>query len=136
MKIKLLLYIYILFLILVSVLPINGTCSTINHNYILKIRFDYLLHALIYIPLPMLIGLCSKNIRWWGKDRKVQVNDLNLLIILLVFAGAMEGVQYFIPYRTFNINDLTANILGILIGVILSVLLQITISRRVAEEKL
>ena len=34
----------------------------------------------------------------------------------LLAAFATEGVQYFLTYRTYNINDLFSNFLGVLLG--------------------
>ena len=36
----------------------------------------------------------------------------------LVFALLNEAVQYLLPYRAFNINDLLANGLGVLLGAV------------------
>ena len=54
-NVKSILFTYIAVLILLAVLPINGTNSILNNNYLLNIRWDYLLHALVYIPLVPLI---------------------------------------------------------------------------------
>lgn len=34
----------------------------------------------------------------------------------LTFAILSEGIQYILPYRTFNINDLLANLIGIILS--------------------
>ena len=51
-------YIYLTLLLLATFLPINnpnsGTSVLIN-NYIFNIRWDYLLHVLVYIPIPFLL---------------------------------------------------------------------------------
>ncbi len=39
---------------------------------------------------------------------------------LLLFAAATEWIQYYLPYRAFNINDLISNCLGIILGLILT----------------
>ena len=41
-----------------------------------------------------------------------------LIIIGLLFAFGLEFIQYYLPYRAFNINDLIANGIGIAIGTI------------------
>jgi VanZ family protein len=43
------------------------------------------------------------------------IKTLGWLIIGVLFAFAMEAVQYFLPYRAFNINDLLANGLGVVL---------------------
>jgi len=34
----------------------------------------------------------------------------------LVFAAGAEFIHYFLPYRSFNINDLIGNVSGIILG--------------------
>jgi glycopeptide antibiotics resistance protein len=49
----------------------------------------------------------------------VGLNTVILLRILL-FAIFSEVVQYSLPYRTFNINDLASNLMGVLLGLLLA----------------
>ena len=109
MKIKYLTYAYLLILLLGSVLPINSGSSVLNDSYTLHIRWDYLLHALIYIPLPVLLGLL---VRRFGKSWP------RILIILnsVLLSAFLELVQMVLPYRAFNINDLVANGAGVALG--------------------
>jgi glycopeptide antibiotics resistance protein len=70
---------------------------------------DYLSHVLIFIPFPTLLISANNSI---GKKLSVSI---------VLFAGFftvvfLESVQYFLPYRTFNINDLIANTFGFIIG--------------------
>jgi VanZ family protein len=44
---------------------------------------------------------------------------LKLISLFLLFAIMSEVIQSFIPYRSFNLNDLIANIFGILIGLLI-----------------
>lgn len=37
----------------------------------------------------------------------------------LLMAFATEGVQYFLTYRSYNVNDLLSNFLGVLLGALL-----------------
>jgi VanZ family protein len=106
--IKLFTWIYLLVLVLGSVLPINSG-TTLNDNYLVEVRSDYLIHFLILLPLPLMLSLSlSANTGLW-----IRVTLLGMLIVVFC-----EGIQWFIPYRTFNINDLLANGIGALIGVI------------------
>ncbi len=51
--------------------------------------------------------------------RKVKPHGRTSIIILsLLFAFSLEGVQYFLSYRAFNINDLAANGVGVILGLI------------------
>jgi len=38
------------------------------------------------------------------------------VLIGLLFAAGSEGLQYLLPWRAFNVNDLLANGLGVLLG--------------------
>jgi hypothetical protein len=66
--VKYVLYSYLLLLLLGTVLPINTKDSpSLNDNYTLTIRWDYWLHALVYIPVPVLLGLSMRR-RYAGKE--------------------------------------------------------------------
>ena len=41
---------------------------------------------------------------------------LNWLLLGLLFAAGSEVLQYLLPWRAYNVNDLLANMLGILVG--------------------
>ena len=106
--IKLLTWLYLLLLVLLSVLPINSGV-TLNNTYVVELRLDYLIHALVLFPLPVLLSLSmgSKSGFW------IWVISFSLLIVVFT-----EGIQMVLPYRTFNINDLLANGAGALLGLI------------------
>ncbi len=107
-NIKLITWFYLLILVLGSVLPLNNG-TTLNDNYIVVIRSDYLIHALVLLPLPVLLGLSLRN------RTRIWIRIFLLGLLMVVFC---EGVQLLIPYRTFNINDLFANGVGAIIGLI------------------
>ena len=100
--------IYLLILVLGSLLPLNNGTS-LNHTFIVEVRSDYFLHFLMMLPLTVLLGLTfrSRSGTWW--------RVLLLGLIVVVFC---EGIQLLIPYRAFNINDMFANGLGALMGLI------------------
>jgi glycopeptide antibiotics resistance protein len=108
--------IYTVGLLIVSVLPINGEGSSLNNNYIFNLRWDYVLHGVVLIPLGiMLDSLVQKT--------KLQSKTLGLLIGLSL-AIIVELIQLYIPFRTFNINDLFANVLGVSLGYLLGIIIQ------------
>jgi len=108
---RVLFLLYVLVILMVSVLPINGPESPINDIYVIDIRLDYLLHALIFIPFVPLAVLSvvfsSPTLR----------NTLLIILSGLLLAIVAESIQYLLPYRTFNINDLIANTIGITLGI-------------------
>ena len=108
---KLIFRLYALFIMLLVVLPINST-GDLNNINIITFRGDYFFHVLVFIPWSFFQqALRHKTVIWliWG----------------LIFASATEGLQYLLPYRAWNINDLLANILGVLLGFVLYKLFRI-----------
>jgi VanZ family protein len=102
---------YSLLLVLLAILPINSGDSALNNNYILSLRLDYLVHFAVFIPWVVLV--------WWATGVSFRSEPLKAFgwiaagIALAVFT---EAVQYLLSYRSFNINDLVANIIGIVLG--------------------
>ena len=102
---------YTVILVLLAILPINGGESVINHTYVIKIRLDYLIHFAIYLPWMFLLRMFTGYT--FGNNLPA---TLLLILVGLIFALSNEFVQYLLPYRAFNINDLLANGLGVLLG--------------------
>jgi len=110
-NIKLLFYGYTILLFLIAVLPLNSSGSAINHTFVVSIRLDYLLHCAIFIPWVFLL--------WKYILFNFKVYPLKTIALLfggILFAFLMEAIQYVLPYRAFNINDLLANGLGVVFG--------------------
>lgn len=70
----------------------------IASNFVLGIRMDHLVHASVYLP-------CS----WFILRRRPWLLACGVGLLT-------ESVQYLLPYRGFDINDLVANMLGVLLG--------------------
>ena len=111
--VKRLAWAYTAMIVLLVVLPLNGQdqfLGNLNDNYILQIRFDYISHALLFVPWVLLVGygweLRRKNRLWIGLS----------FLLAQSFAAFCEYLQLLLPYRTFNINDLLANALGVTLG--------------------
>ena len=123
LKINHLAYFYLLFLFLGTVLPINSGSSALNDHYTLHIRWDYLLHALVYMPLPVLLGLTFR------KKSKEQLAHpfsksrfwIQVVLISLFVTALFELLQMILPYRAFNINDLLANGVGAIMGLVVAI---------------
>lgn len=104
-------WIYMLIITIISIVPVNNAKFPLNDNYVLEVRLDYLAHFIIFIPLMYLIRLSSEvNFK---KDFK---QILLWVFAALLFSWVTEGIQFFIPYRAFNVNDLLANTIGVLLG--------------------
>jgi VanZ family protein len=105
---------YLTLLFILAVIPINGTSDILDNNYTFNIRWDYLVHALVYLPMFPLIKF--RNF----KTSKLQ--NLKFLILSLLIAISLECVQLLTPWRTFNVNDMLGNGIGVLVGIIIMII--------------
>ncbi len=112
-------YIYIFLLFLIAIIPINGKKNaTINDTYILHFRLDHIFHLLFLFPwMSLLIFFPSSN------NRKLSFiynfgdfKTIKWFLAGLLLAISTEGVQYFLPYRSFTLLDLLFNISGLFLG--------------------
>jgi VanZ family protein len=112
LKLEALFRVYVLFLFLMAIVPL-GT-EGLNNISILDLRADYILHAALYLPWVFLSVKAGKALPLW-------------IFWGMLFAAGTEGLQYLHPYRAFNINDLVANVVGVVVGA--SILLRHPIRR-------
>lgn len=83
--------------------PLGGLGIPLD-NFVFGIRADHLLHASIYLLCPVMLMDAMKGRKVW------------ILLGAIAMGILTESVQYLLPYRGFDINDLVANFLGCLIG--------------------
>ena len=87
------------------VLPLNGFSShALNNVYIVEIRLDHLLHGILFLPW-FFISIHIYRLPVWVP-----------IIVGLGLALSAEGVQYFLTYRAFNVNDMISNVIGVMLG--------------------
>lgn len=83
--------------------PLNGVGIPLD-NYILGLRADHLLHASVYIPCTLFLVDLFPQRRW-------------LAWLLACCIGlTTEFGQYLLPFRSFDINDMVSNFLGVSLG--------------------
>ena len=99
-------WVYMVLLLILMWAPMGFIGLPLN-NFVFGIRFDHLLHASVYIPFVFFIMDFSI-----GRSRKFIPHWL----VALLFAVTTETVQWLLPYRGFDINDLVANFLGVTLG--------------------
>jgi len=83
--------------------PLNGVGIPLD-NFILGLRADHLLHASVYIPCALFVFDLFPKRRWLG------------WLLACGIGLFTESVQYLLPFRKFDINDMLANVIGITIG--------------------
>lgn len=77
--------------------------------YFLGIRTDHYIHASLFTPFMVLM--------WLLKGNKIKTSGFFKLFLMgIFFAISCEILHYFIPYRTFDFQDILANVAGICIG--------------------
>ena len=105
-----LLIVYTLLIALLAVLPINNG-DKLNDIFILNVRSDYLIHFALFIPFMLLLRLYTGH-----TFRTTGLKTAAWILAALALAIVTEFIQYFLTYRAFNINDLAANVIGVLLG--------------------
>lgn len=96
---------YLAALLLIVVVPDGGTGTALNDVTVGCLRLDYILHALLFIPLVPLWRLGYPDVPLWF-----------VFSAGIVIAATMEGIQHMLPYRAFNILDLAGNLVGVGLG--------------------
>ena len=114
-----------------TLIPLSPISTTLNDNYTLHIRWDYLLHAIAYLPLPVLIWLYLEKGSLKSDQSLGDTGRFLLWVVLfpLFVASFYEALQLTVPYRRFNINDMVASCMGVIIGLVLLPVLKKFITR-------
>ncbi|MBA3898611.1 MAG: VanZ family protein [Bacteroidetes bacterium] len=117
------------FLVL-AVIPINSGPLSFNDIYLLEFRLDYLLHGLLFFPwmwILLFIGIKAGH--------RVRLKEYGAWFFIgLVLCVLTEAVQLFTPYRTFNVNDLVGNVIGLSLGLVLLIIFLAFVKRGVSEK--
>jgi hypothetical protein len=99
-------------ILLVSISPGAGVGSAIIGDY--RFRLDYPLHALAFVPLPVLSWIHLG----WSRNFLDQSGFRISIIFCFLLAIVAESLQIFVPTRTFNPLDIISNSTGVVLGVI------------------
>jgi VanZ family protein len=114
---KYLLVALIITIITVSSIPSIPTLKL--HTTKIDIRLDYLIHICEYGALSVMAFLTFA-----GDDFKMTLKRTSIISLsLILFAIIDELHQKFIPGRTYNINDIISNILGIFAALVFCIVL-------------
>ena len=104
---------YLMILLVLVLFPFSSVgVEGLNNTYVVKLRLDHLLHVLAFVPLyPLLVVALNPRGGW---------HLLLVFILACALAVALEGVQYFVDYRSFNPMDMLANGVGVVVGAVVS----------------
>ena len=100
-------------LVLVSaVIKIGGALDKKIGIGELKIRMDHLLHALAYFIFSMyyIAG------RYFGLNLFKKRKQVFFFVLLFLLGLLAEGLQIWVPWRSFSLMDLLSNLVGIVAG--------------------
>lgn len=98
-------FLFILYLIILLTglsVPVQDTIKL--DKYLFGIRSDHYIHALLFTPFMICQFFMQKHS--FGKA----------YLYGIVFAVCCEFLHYFIPYRTFDLHDIYANLIGMSTG--------------------
>ena len=109
---RILFYILCLLVLVSAVIKIGGNMDKKFGIGELKIRLDHLLHTLAYFifSLYYITGRCL------GLKLFKRRTHLFFFFLLFMLGLLAEGLQIWIPYRSFSLMDMLSNLVGILAG--------------------
>lgn len=105
-------WLWLLLLLILNLIPTRGTILTGERKISAGFRFDYLTHFLAFLFPPLIY----RHIRYHGGYLFRHNQFFTAFVISGICAMSFEYIQYFLPYRTFNPNDLFFNLAGVIIG--------------------
>lgn len=92
---------YIAILIVLMLFPFNDIAMINKLEF--EFQADLLVHGFLLIPWMFFLPNGKKYL--WA-------------LAGVVFGVCLETTHYFLPYRAFNVNDIVANIIGLILGCI------------------
>ena len=110
---SILFWIYIAVIVGVSLNPKGGVQQVSIFEK--ELRIDYILHAMAFSALPILVFLATRTLMW-------SRTGIVLLFISLGFAVGTEYMQLLISGRTYNPLDIASNISGLIVGLTIAIL--------------
>ena len=107
---KYIFFIYIVFLFVLHTVPLGPHIAPDEYVHI-TMRPDQILHFILFMPYCIFL-------RIWLKIDIYSNPWLSVVMILigLFLAFSLEALHIILPYRSFEIGDLLANLLGTIIG--------------------
>ncbi len=104
MKKKVFFYIYIIATLLLILLPLNGLVKL--DKMILELRPDLLVHGVLLLP-------------WMFLKNNQRIPNYAWALLGTLYGAALEFSQLYLPYRSFDLSDMLANTVGVLLSCML-----------------
>ena len=101
-------------LLVLHVFPVGFIGNTLRDTQIWFVSADTLSHTIIFLPWMVIGWIYLNRSRIHGKKR-VQY-ALRLFYAGVVLALFAEGIQYFLPYRSFSPVDALFSVAGVVLG--------------------
>ena len=98
---KVIFFLSLILIMYFSILP----ASSIPNIAALSFLTDKMIHALIFLYLSFI-----------GLNSYFNISNLWLLVLIFLFGLVIEIIHFYHPYRFFEILDLIANLIGILLA--------------------
>lgn len=98
---KVIFFLSLILIMYFSILP----ASSIPNIAALSFLTDKMIHALIFLYLSFI-----------GLNSYFNISNLWLLVLIFSFGLVIEIIHFYHPYRFFEIPDLIANLIGILLA--------------------
>lgn len=112
-KLKNIFIAYAVLIIVLAVIPL-GNSEQLEKTVIFHFRAGHLFHAAIFIPWAFFCVKTKKYLPAW-------------FIWGMLYAAISEGLQCLVPYRSCNISDMLANMIGVIVGFIIFVSIRKTV---------
>ena len=106
-------YLTIIFYLLTK--PINHIPSFLS-KWNLPFPIDKAVHFCLFIPLAFLTWICTF-------EHKIYIRIISSIFFCIFIAFITEFVQYFIPYRSYDIMDAYTDMYGATTGLIVSLII-------------
>ena len=108
-----------------AIAPINAANARMNNTFIFFVRLDYLVHIAMFSCLSVLY-----RVAYFPQNVFILRKELLYFGVILFIAFFSEAIQLLVNYRSFNINDLIANFLGVVLSIPLTIVCLFFINSR------
>jgi uncharacterized protein YfiM (DUF2279 family) len=102
---------WVLFIALITLLPGSSIPGNIDWNFL---ELDKIIHMIVFAILTYLGGYF-----FTARGKTISRAILSSILPAIIYGALIEFLQMFIPQRGFDFADLTADIVGAILGVLL-----------------